>query len=284
MTNEDYKQLIDRRLDELTAGEGALKEAMRYSLLAGGKRIRPMLMLEFSRICGGNIENVLDAACSLEMIHTYSLIHDDLPCMDDDDLRRGKPTNHVVYGECIATLAGDALQPLAFETIMNSPLSDAAKVRCAAILAKAAGCEGMCLGQVLDMQGEGKVLTEEELSEINRHKTGDMIAASCMMGVASASENDELIDKAGDIGYLVGLAFQIRDDMLDVLSTDEELGKPVGSDKEAEKNTYMAILGEDTCASMVTILSASAISILKENFADTSFLEKLIMSLETRKN
>lgn len=284
MNSSEYKSLIENRLSELISGDGLLKESMRYSLMAGGKRIRPILALEFARIVGGKLFSTLDVACAIEMIHTYSLIHDDLPCMDDDDLRRGKPTNHIVFGECTATLAGDALQPLAFETIMESSLFDASKVRCASILAKAAGCEGMVFGQILDMQGEGRILTENELTEINRHKTGDMIAASCMIGVASVTDDNDLIEAAGKVGYLVGLAFQIRDDVLDVISTDSELGKPVGSDAEEEKNTYMFLLGYEECQKKISALSSEAINILNSNFSDTAFIEELIKSLEKRNN
>ena len=284
ITAEAYKNLIEKRLSELVAGEGLIKEAMRYSLMAGGKRIRPMLILEFARICGGDINKVLDAACSIEMIHTYSLIHDDLPCMDNDELRRGKPTNHVVFGECTATLAGDALQPLAFETIMNSELDDSAKVRCARILAHECGCEGMVLGQVLDMQGEGHALTVEQLNEINKNKCGALLAAACEMGVAAVCDDVQLMRSAYDIGYKFGLAFQIRDDMLDVLSTNEELGKPVGSDVEENKNTYMVLLGEKKCAEVVSALTEEALELLRNNFKDIAFLEEFISSLEKRKS
>lgn len=284
ITAEAYKNLIEKRLSELVAGEGLIKEAMRYSLMAGGKRIRPMLILEFARICGGDINKVLDAACSIEMIHTYSLIHDDLPCMDNDELRRGKPTNHVVFGECTATLAGDALQPLAFETIMNSELDDSAKVRCARILAHECGCEGMVLGQVLDMQGEGHALSVEQLNEINKNKCGALLAAACEMGVAAVCDDVQLMRSAYDIGYKFGLAFQIRDDMLDVLSTNEELGKPVGSDAEENKNTYMVLLGEKKCAEVVSALTEEALELLRNNFKDIAFLEEFISSLEKRKS
>lgn len=284
ITAEAYKNLIEKRLSELVAGEGLIKEAMRYSLMAGGKRIRPMLILEFARICGGDINKVLDAACSIEMIHTYSLIHDDLPCMDNDELRRGKPTNHVVFGECTATLAGDALQPLAFETIMNSELDDSAKVRCARILAHECGCEGMVLGQVLDMQGEGHALTVEQLNEINKNKCGALLAAACEMGVAAVCDDVQLMRSAYDIGYKFGLAFQIRDDMLDVLSTNEELGKPVGSDAEENKNTYMVLLGEKKCGEVVSALTEEALELLRNNFKDIAFLEEFISSLEKRKS
>ena len=282
----EYKDLIEARLrqlcEKMSASAPGLKASMEYSLMAGGKRLRPILCLEFCRVCGGDPASALDAACAIEMIHTYSLIHDDLPCMDNDSLRRGKPTNHIVFGECTATLAGDALQPLAFETILSSPLSPERAAHCALILSHAAGCSGMCAGQWLDMEGEGKVLTEKQLTEINNAKTGALIAASCMMGVAAAGGSPEQLSAAEEFGLKLGLAFQIRDGMLDVLSTDEALGKPVGSDAAECKNTYMALLGEEGCASKIRSLTAQAVESLKNSFENTACLEELANALETR--
>lgn len=288
MTAEDYKQIIESYLATvLPASEDekeGLSQSMRYSLLAGGKRIRPMLALEFSRILNGDLEQTLPAACAIEMIHTYSLIHDDLPCMDDDVLRRGKPTNHVVYGECTATLAGDALQSLAFSTLLASSLPAERKVKCAKILSDAAGYAGMCRGQFLDMLGEGRQLSAEELTEINNYKTGALLAAACSIGAAAAGAKDRVIAQAGEFGYKLGLAFQIRDDMLDVISSDAELGKSVGSDAEENKNTYVVLLGLARCEKEVNKLSEEAIRILKENFENADFLIALTHSLENRKN
>lgn len=267
------------------AGEkGGLAESMRYSLLAGGKRIRPVLALAFYDALGGDIEKALPAACALEMIHTYSLIHDDLPCMDDDVLRRGKPTNHVVYGECTATLAGDALQSLAFETLASAPLESGRIVRCLKILSEAAGYRGMCQGQFLDMEGEGKSLTAEELTHINNLKTGALLSAACRMGAAAAGADEKQLEAAGTFGSLLGLAFQIRDDVLDVISTDAELGKSVGSDVQEHKNTYMALLGMEGCSREISRLTASAVAVLEENFTDTAFLSDLARSLAERVN
>jgi geranylgeranyl diphosphate synthase type II len=256
---------------------------MRYSLLSGGKRIRAALVLEFCRICGGNTESAMDVACAVEMLHTYSLIHDDLPCMDNDSLRRGKPTNHIVYGESVATLAGDALQAEAFRRILSSALSDSARLRCAGLLADAVGLQGMCGGQYLDMLGEGKKLTVTQLDAINSRKTGALLAASCGMGVAAAEGSRELENAALRYGELLGLAFQIRDDMLDVLSTETELGKPIGSDAAENKNTYMALLGPEACEAEITRLSSEAVGILRASFSDTAFLEDLTKRLATRK-
>ena len=260
-----------------------LLESMHYSLTAGGKRIRPTLVLEFCRISGGDVEKALPVACAIEMLHTYSLIHDDLPCMDNDDLRRGKPTNHVVYGECTATLAGDALQAEAFGTIARSELPAENKIACVEILADAVGSDGMCAGQYLDMVGESKRLTEEELDDINSRKTGALLIAACRMGVAAAGGSGEMLEAAAHYGACVGAAFQIRDDILDVISTSEELGKPIGSDAQEHKNTYMALLGESKCMEMIEKLTNQAKSALCGAFDDTKFLCDLADSMVTRR-
>lgn len=289
MTVNEYREKIDAALAEYFSPakdypQARLAEAMRYSLLAGGKRIRPMLVLEFCRIAGGNVEEALPVACAIEMLHTYSLIHDDLPCMDNDDLRRGRPTNHVVYGECTAVLAGDTLQAEAFGTILRSSLPADRKAACAEILAGAVGLDGMCGGQYLDMAWEGRQLTEQELTEINSRKTGALLVAACQMGVAAGGGSRLMLDTAGHFGAALGMAFQIRDDMLDVLSTAEELGKPIGSDSQESKNTYMVLMGEDGCRQTVARLTAFAKNILGEAFEDTAFLCALADSLADRKN
>lgn len=289
MTVNEYREKIDAALAAYfsTAGDlpqARLAEAMRYSLLAGGKRIRPMLVLEFCRITGGDVDQALPVACAIEMLHTYSLIHDDLPCMDNDELRRGRPTNHVVYGECTAVLAGDTLQAEAFGTILRSNLPAERKAACAEILAGAVGLDGMCGGQYLDMAWEGRQLTEQELTEINSRKTGALLVAACQMGVAAAGGSRLMLDTAGHFGAALGMAFQIRDDMLDVLSTAEELGKPIGSDSQESKNTYMVLMGEDGCCQTVASLTAFAKNILGEAFEDTAFLCALADSLADRKN
>ena len=289
MTQLEYKELIENELKKCFVNaeklpQAGLAESMRYSLLAGGKRIRPMLVLEFCRIAGGDIEAALPVACAVEMLHTYSLIHDDLPCMDNDELRRGMPTNHVIYGECTAVLAGDTLQAEAFGTILRSSLSAERRALCAQLLADAVGLDGMCGGQFLDMQGEGKILSEQQLADINSRKTGALLVAACQMGVAAAGGSKLQMTAAAHYGAAVGLAFQIRDDMLDVLSTDEELGKPVGSDAQENKNTYMAIFGEEGCRNTIEKLTAAARSIIAEAFDDTDFLSGLADSLAVRRN
>ena len=289
MTLNEYRNRIDAALAEyFTLGDefpqARLAEAMRYSLLAGGKRIRPILVLEFCRIAGGDVEAALPVACAIEMLHTYSLIHDDLPCMDNDALRRGRPTNHVVYGECTAVLAGDTLQAEAFGTILRCDLPADRKAACAEILASAVGLDGMCGGQYLDMSWEGRKLTEQELTEINSRKTGALLVAACQMGVAAAGGSRLMLDTAGHFGAALGMAFQIRDDMLDVLSTAEELGKPIGSDSQENKNTYMVLMGEEGCRQTVARLTDFAKNVLGEAFEDTAFLRAMADSLADRKN
>ena len=287
MKAEEYRQHIDEALNKCfllpkDLPQAGLAEAMRYSLLAGGKRIRPMLVLEFCRIAGGDIEAAMPVACAIEMLHTYSLIHDDLPCMDNDELRRGKPTNHVVFGECTATLAGDTLQAEAFGTILRCGLPVERKAACAEILAGAVGLDGMCCGQYLDMLWEGRSLTEQELTEINSRKTGALLAAACQMGVAAAGGTERMLECAGHFGAAIGMAFQIRDDMLDVLSTEEELGKPIGSDSQENKNTYMVLMGREGCEKTIAKLTAFSKSILSEAFDDTAFLCELADALSVR--
>ena len=273
MTVDEYKNKIDSALEEyFQLGEefpqARLGEAMRYSLMAG--------------ISGGDVEQALPVACAIEMLHTYSLIHDDLPCMDNDELRRGRPTNHVVYGECTAVLAGDTLQAEAFGTILRSRLPAERRARCAEILAGAVGIDGMCGGQYLDMSWEGRRLTEQELTEINSRKTGALLVAACQMGVAAAGGSQLMMDAAGHFGAAIGMAFQIRDDMLDVLSTDEELGKPVGSDEKENKNTYMVLMGKEGCEKTIDKLTKFAKDVLSEAFEDTGFLCRLADSMASR--
>jgi len=289
MTAKDYKALADEALEQcfLTSEDYPVKglaEAMRYSLLAGGKRIRPMLVMEFCRVSGGDPRDALPVACAIEMLHTYSLIHDDLPCMDNDELRRGMPTNHVVFGECTATLAGDALQAEAFGTILRCSLPAERRARCAMHLANAVGMDGMCGGQYLDMLGEGKKLTEQELDEINSRKTGALLTAACLMGVAAAGGSEAQEEAAARYGAAIGMAFQVRDDMLDVLSTEQELGKPIGSDREEQKNTYMALYGEERCAALVEKLTAAAKEALAGAFSDRGFLNDLADSMAVRRS
>lgn len=259
-----------------------LLDAMDYSLTAGGKRIRPVLVLEFSRLLGGDVEKTLPVACAVEMLHTYSLIHDDLPCMDNDDLRRGKPTNHKIFGESTAVLAGDALQAEAFGTILRCDLPVEARANCAEILAGAAGIDGICGGQFMDLSAEERSFSAEEVRSLQARKTGALLAAACMLGAAAAGAEAEKVDMAAQYGAQLGAAFQIRDDMLDVLSTEAELGKPIGSDKREGKTTFMSLYGEAECARMVDKITAAACASVA-NFDADGFLGQLASKLASRR-
>ena len=225
-----------------------LREAMAYSLEAGGKRLRPLLLFATLQAFGKERNLGVGAACALEMIHTYSLVHDDLPCMDDDDLRRGKPTNHKVFGEAMAVLAGDGLLTYAFQVIMayeQKEISAEKKVRLVLELAKAAGPEGMVGGQVADMEAEGKRLTIDELEYIHKHKTGKLLEFAVLAGSILSNATEEQEEKLLEFAKYIGLAFQIRDDILDVEGTEEEIGKPIGSDLSNEKSTYTTLFTVD---------------------------------------
>jgi len=281
---EGYRQAVEAYLSGLFTKETHwpdLYESMRYSLLAGGKRIRPVLTLEFARLAGMDWKAALPAACALELVHTYSLIHDDLPCMDDDDLRRGKPTNHKVYGETLAVLAGDALQPEAYRLILTAPGLEAdRRADCALVLAEAAGADGMVAGQVLDTLHAPE--TEAELTEVHRLKTGCMIRAACAMGCAAAGASQALREAAGVYAEKLGLAFQIRDDMLDVIGDEATFGKPIGSDREEGKVTFADLLGAEGCAAAVRDCTEKAKAAVAAYDAD-GFLSALADSLAERK-
>jgi geranylgeranyl diphosphate synthase type II len=232
---------------ELAPGiPGRLQEAMAYSLLAGGKRLRPILVLLSCEACGGSTEAALPAACAIEMVHTYSLIHDDLPAMDNDDLRRGRPTNHVVFGEALAILAGDGLLTLAFEVMARdiSPAETAAA--CCADLARAAGMVGMVGGQVADLEAEGRTVASlDELEAIHRRKTGALLASSLTLGARIAGAKNDDLHRLASYGRCLGLAFQITDDLLDVCGTSLNMGKTVQKDAARGKLTYPSLLGEE---------------------------------------
>lgn len=261
---------------------GDLQAAMAYSLLSGGKRIRPVITLAVCRLFGGEEEQALPLACGLEMVHTYSLIHDDLPCMDDDDFRRGRPTNHIVYGEAMATLAGDALLTAAFETLTAASLPAPDLVRAVRCLSRAAGPAGMVGGQVLDLLGEGKALTEEAITDVQRLKTGCMIQAAARLGAIAAGSTPEQEEAAADYARHLGLAFQIRDDLLDVLGDEATFGKPIGSDAANEKSTFVTLLGVDACQRKVEELTERAVACLAP-YAGRDFLCTLARNLAVRK-
>jgi geranylgeranyl diphosphate synthase type II len=223
-----------------------LQEAMSYSLEAGGKRLRPILVLLSCEACGGTAEAALPAACAIEMVHTYSLIHDDLPAMDNDELRRGRPTNHVVFGEALAILAGDGLLTLAFEVLASDITPPETAAACCADLARAAGMAGMVGGQVADLEAEGRTVASlEELECIHRRKTGALLASGLTMGARIARAGNDDLHRLSSFGRCLGLAFQITDDLLDVCGTSQSMGKTVQKDASRGKLTYPSLLGEE---------------------------------------
>lgn len=260
---------------------GALQKAMAYSLLSGGKRIRPILTLAVCRLFGGQAEQALPFACGLEMVHTYSLIHDDLPCMDDDDFRRGRPTNHKVFGEATAVLAGDALLTAAFETLTQAPVSPAQVGRGVSCLARLAGPAGMVGGQMLDLCGEGKQLGYDEILQLQALKTGCLLEAAARLGAIAADSTPEQEEAAAQYARKLGLAFQIRDDLLDVLGEEATFGKPIGSDRENQKSTFVQCKGVDDCKRLVHTLTEEAIAALSA-YPGRPFLEGLARMLEER--
>ena len=285
---DTYRQAVEGYLQGLFTDKTPwedLYESMRYSLLAGGKRIRPVLTLEFARLSGmENWRNALSPACALELVHTYSLIHDDLPCMDDDDLRRGRPTNHKVYGEATAVLAGDALLTAAFETMLapGQPLPPERLTAAAGILARAAGGEGMVGGQILDMAGEERSLALAEVEELQRLKTGALITAALEMGWAVAGGTEAQREALRTYGARLGLAFQIQDDILDVVGDQAALGKPVGSDARSGKTTFVTLKGVDACRELVDRLSRQAAEALAPFGDEGAELGRLAASLAVR--
>ncbi len=259
----EYRIKINTRLDMLLPESGQLYDgvssAARYSLLDGGKRIRPILLLEFYRLCGGNDDCAYNFACALEMIHTYSLIHDDLPCMDNDDMRRGRPSCHKKYGEALALLAGDGLLTEAFATAAKTMGIEHERVANAlAVLAECAGVNGMVGGQVIDIEYENKTPDTDVLMQIYTLKTGALLKAAAVCGATLAGADEHQLKNAADFGIKLGLAFQIIDDILDATGDPEVLGKPVGSDDKNNKTTLVTLLGVDECRRMAARLTEEA--------------------------
>lgn len=286
---DSYLEMINRRLTALlpvcTYDAPGVCDAMRYSLDGGGKRIRPVLLLESCRLCGGDVADALDFACALEMIHTYSLVHDDLPCMDDDDMRRGKPACHIAFGEATAVLAGDALLTQAFAAAANSEAAKKTPARALeaiALLSKYAGAEGMIGGQVVDLQSEGKTIALSRLQTMDSLKTGALMRAACEIGAVLAGADNE--KRAALVRYAeaLGQAFQIVDDILDVTSDVQTLGKPIGSDAELQKSTYVSLLGLDRAKAAARDCTAAAIEALAVFGEDAAFLRSLAENLMTR--
>lgn len=268
----------------ITGGlQTVVAEAMAYACADGGKRIRPVLTLEFCRLCGGNPEMAMPAAAAIEMIHSYSLVHDDLPCMDNSLLRRGKPSTHAVYGETMALLAGDGLLNLAFETILSpknrGALTADGVLGAASALADAAGIEGMVGGQVIDLDSEGKNIDLATLEALQRGKTAALLIAACVMGARLAGATPAQEQAARTFGEGVGLSFQIIDDILDVTADATKLGKPVGSDAENEKTTYVSLLGLEEARRLAEQRTAEAVEALSVFGDEADSLRQLAEAL-----
>lgn len=284
--SREYREYIEAYLKDYYtqfAGEPQkpLFEAMEYSLLAGGKRLRPVFAFEFCRMCGADWKKAAPFAAAIEMIHTYSLIHDDLPAMDNDDYRRGRPTNHKVFGEAMAILAGDGLLTDAFAVAATADIKDLNALRDAiGILSECAGSRGMVGGQVLDIMSESRELNEQEVLDIQNRKTGCLINAACALGAIAGGASEEQFDAACRFAAGLGLAFQIRDDMLDVIGTQEEMGKGVGTD--AAKNTFVRLYGLEKCEELVHTYTNYALDALNA-FEDTAYISDLANSLTQRR-
>lgn len=280
----EYREYIEAFFQEKcfqydSEPQKTLFSAMRYSLLAGGKRLRPIFVYDFCRMCGGDWKKASHFAAAVEMVHTYSLIHDDLPCMDNDDYRRGRLTNHKVYGEAIAVLSGDALLTAAFSYLAKADYSAQVRIDAVSVLSDCAGELGMVGGQVLDIQSEERLCTDQEVLDIQSRKTGALIRAACILGVLAAGGTREQLAAAGDFASNLGLAFQIRDDILDVIGDASTLGKAVGAD--VGKNTFVHLYGLEECDRLVRYHTKKAIAALSA-FDNTACMIGLANSLTTR--
>ena len=287
----EYAEIInaylEKALPQCDFGEAVVHEAMNYSLSIGGKRIRPVLVLEFCRVCGGNIEDALCLAAALEMVHTYSLIHDDLPCMDNDDMRRGMPSCHIKYGYEYALLAGDGLLTQAFGVIADSEFAKknpALAIKAVAALSSLAGANGMIGGQVIDLKNENRKAGLETISKMDELKTGALIKCAALFGCIAAGADEEKIKAAEEYCNNIGLAFQIVDDILDVTGDEKNLGKPIGSDKESGKSTYYTLLGLEKAQEYADRLTDEATYALEIFGKESEFLKELAFMLAKRKH
>ncbi len=290
-TMSEYIELINSSINEYIPecdfGEDIVHNAMKYSLSVGGKRIRPVLVLEFCRICNGDVKKALPFAVALEMIHTYSLIHDDLPCMDNDDMRRGVPSCHIKYGEEYALLAGDGLLTRAFGIIADSAIAEenpAVAIKAVSALSRLSGVNGMIGGQVVDLINENKNATIDTLETMDSLKTGALIRCAAYLGALCAGAEDKLIKAADTYASKIGHAFQIVDDILDVVGDVENLGKPIGSDKESGKSTYVSLLGLEESKLYAKKLTQEAVNSLDAFGEESSFLKNLAYELIERNN
>lgn len=280
--HEQIEAALSRYLDIHDDRVQITADAMRYSTMVGGKRLRPVLVLEFCRLCGGNPEDAMPFACALEMVHTSSLIHDDLPCMDNDNYRRGKPSCHKKFGYNYALLAGDALEAYAFETASKASVNPEITVECLKRLTTATGIRGMLGGQTMDEENEGQTdIDLKRLTETDALKTGAFIRVACEMGCLVASASEEQMSHAVAYGNALGVAFQIQDDILDVIGDEKKLGKAVGSDKDSNKSTYVSVLGLDGARKRASEFTDQALAAL-DGFSDNEFLKELTSTLLKR--
>lgn len=292
-TFDDYKDLIEKHLMDFIPDVDhksiTLYESMKYSLASGGKRIRPVLLLAACDFCGGKIEEALPYACAIEYIHTYSLIHDDLPCMDNDDLRRGIPTNHKVYGDAVATLAGDGLQSAAYEA-MNRDMflyfddinALRKRIKASYEISKGSGCRGIVSGQIADMEAEDKSCSKAMLDYIHLTKTAALIVAAVRAGAHLGSADDETLSNLTVYAENLGLAFQICDDILDVEGQEEEMGKKTGMDSLNKKATYPALYGLEQSKERLAVLTETSIDALKQYYDNAEVFTKLAKTLAVR--
>ncbi len=282
--------LIEPALERYLSGETGegydrIFEAVKYSAMAGGKRLRPVIVMEFCRLCGGDVQKALPFACALEMIHTYSLIHDDLPCMDNDELRRGRPTCHKAFDEATAVLAGDGLLTRAFEVAAGAEgLPEQTVLQCVRLLARNAGMNGMIGGQVLDMGAEHRQISLDELHLLQRLKTGCLLRVACELGCVVAGRTDpSTLDAARQYGEKLGLAFQIQDDILDIEGDAATIGKTTGKDARDEKSTFPSLLGVEKCRAHVQHVPEEALQQVAE-LGGSTFISELAYSLIDRRN
>ena len=290
---DEYKELVDQHLMDFIPNIDnksiSLYESMKYSLTAGGKRLRPVLLLAACEFAGGNIKEAIPNACAIEYIHTYSLIHDDLPAMDNDDLRRGLPTNHKVYGDAIAILAGDGLLNCAFEAISkdmmlfyDSPEKIRKRVNAAYEIAKGAGVRGMVAGQVSDIEAENAIASKEMLEYIHLNKTGALIRAAIKAGLYLGNPTDSMINDLEKYSENLGIAYQIADDIMDVVGNPDEMGKAAGSDEKKHKNTYTSILDIDHARNRLDELTAKAVESIEKYYDNAEFFRNLVLDLAKR--
>lgn len=277
-------EYLEKYLPRKNNPQSIIYDSMRYSVFAGGKRLRPMLMLNVCKMCGGDMKDVIPFACAIEFIHTYSLIHDDLPSMDNDDLRRGMPTSHIKFGEATAILAGDALLNRAFEIVSeydgNKPNR---AIKAINMLAVSSGADGMIGGQIVDMQSEGKEISLDELKYLHLNKTGAIIRSACTVGALMSDATEREIEAIDEFAKNLGVAFQIQDDILDVIGDENELGKPIGSDSDEGKNTYVALVGLEKSKELALEYSQKAKRSLEMFGEKADFLVKLTDYLTNRR-